>query len=185
MNFCGITLQWDYENHHVTLSMLGYIKKTLQQFTHPPPKQPQHAPHTWIAPSYSAKVQYTSPDDTSLPLDKHFIKKVQEVIGTLLFTGQVMVNTLLVALSPLATAQTKGTKNTMDALVQVLDYTTTHPDAAIRYYSSNMVLYVHSVASYLSKPKACSRVGGYIGKNNKPSDNSKPNGPIHVESRIL
>lgn len=33
--FCGITLQWDYTNHHVTLSMPGYIEKALQRFTHP------------------------------------------------------------------------------------------------------------------------------------------------------
>jgi hypothetical protein len=38
-------------------------------------------------------------------------------------------------------------------------------------------------ASYLSKPKARSRVGGYfyLGNPNEPVDNPKPNGPIHVE----
>jgi hypothetical protein len=50
-----------------------------------------------------------------------------------------------------------------------------------------MVLYVHSDASYLSKPMARFRVGGYfyLGKTNKPLENPKPNGPIHVESQIL
>jgi hypothetical protein len=185
--FCGITLQWDYTNHHVTLSMPGYIEKALQRFTHPQPKQPQHAPHMWIAPNYGAKVQYTSPEDKSLPLDKHGIKRLQEVIGTLLFTGRAVDNTLLVALSTLAAAQTKGTTNTMDALIQLLDYAATHPNAAIRYHRSDMILYVHSDASYLSEPKARSRVGGYfyLGKHKEPLDNPKPNGPIHVESRIL
>jgi hypothetical protein len=50
-----------------------------------------------------------------------------------------------------------------------------------------MILYVHSDASYLSKPKARSRVGGYfyLGNPKEPTDNPQPNGSIHVESRIL
>jgi hypothetical protein len=67
---------------------------------------------------------------------------------------------MLVALGTLTAAQTKGTKHTMQALVQLLDYAATHPNAAIRFHKSAMVLYVHSNASYLSKPKARSRVGG-------------------------
>jgi hypothetical protein len=99
--FCGITLQCDFKNHHVTLSMPGYIENALQRFTHPAPKQRQHAPYVWIlAPNYAAKVQYTPPDDTSIPLDKHGIKKLQEVIRTLLFAEQAVDNTLLVALHP-------------------------------------------------------------------------------------
>jgi hypothetical protein len=75
----------------------------------------------------------------------------------------------------------------MQALVQLLDYAATHPNAAIRFHKSAMILYIHSDASYLSKPKARSWVGGYfyLGKPNEPTDNPKPNGPIHVESRIL
>jgi hypothetical protein len=94
---------------------------------------------------------------------------------------------LLLAISTLAAAQTKGTKNTSDALIQLLDYAVTQPDAAIRYHRSNMVLYVHRDTSYISEPKARSSVGGYFYKenNNEPLDNPKPNGPIHVESRIL
>ena len=75
----------------------------------------------------------------------------------------------------------------MDAIVQLLNYAATHPDAAIRYYKSDMVLYVHSDASYLSESQARSRVGGYfyLGNTNEPADTTKPNGPIHIESRIM
>ena len=41
-NFIGIDLEWDYEKRHVDISMKGYVKKALQRFEHPPPKQPQH-----------------------------------------------------------------------------------------------------------------------------------------------
>jgi hypothetical protein len=75
----------------------------------------------------------------------------------------------------------------MDAIIHLLDYAATHPDAAIRVHQSNMIQSIHSDASYLSEPKARSRVGGYfyLGNANEPADNPKPNGPVHVEARIL
>jgi hypothetical protein len=39
--------------------------------------------------------------------------------------------TVLMALSMIASEQTKGTKNTMEKAYQVLDYLATHPDAKI------------------------------------------------------
>jgi hypothetical protein len=185
--FCGITLDWNYKDGHVTLSMPGYVEKALHRFTHPTPIRPQHAPHPWIPPNYGATVQYATPDDISPLLDTTSTKRLQEVIGTFLFYGRAVDNTMLAALGTLATAQTCGTEQTMDNLVQLLDYAATHPNAKIRFHSSDMILYVHSDASYLSEPKARSRVGGYfyLGDTNQPSDIPNPNGPIHVESRIM
>jgi hypothetical protein len=169
------------------LSMPGYVEKALQRFTHPAPKRPQHAPYPWTQPNYGASIQYTEPEDTSPPLDKQGTKLLQEVIGTFLFYGQAVNNTMLTALGTLATAQSARTEKTMDALCQLLDYAATHPDAKVRYHKSDMILHVHSDASYLSKPKARSRVGGYfyLGKKNEPPDLIKPNGPIHIESRVM
>jgi hypothetical protein len=48
-----------------------------------------------------------------------------------------------------AAAQTQGTTQTMDAAIQLLNFAATHPDAAIRYYRSDMILYIHNDASYL------------------------------------
>ena len=55
-----------------------------------------------------------------------------------------------------------------------------------------MVLHLHSDASYLSEPGACSRVGGHYFLGNKSTDPTKPpltesplNGPIHTVSKIL
>ncbi|MGL5935528.1 MAG: reverse transcriptase domain-containing protein, partial [Cetobacterium sp.] len=185
--FVGITLEWDYANRHVTLSMPDYVKKALQRFVHPDPTRAQHAPYPWSAPNYGASIQYAEPEDTSTPLDKTGTKRLQEVIGTFLFYGRAVDNTMLTALSTLASAQSAGTEQTMDALTQLLDYAATHPNAKVRYYASDMILYVHSNASYLSEPKARSRVGGYfyLGKSNEAPDIIKPNGPIHIESRIM
>jgi hypothetical protein len=41
-----------------------------------------------------------------------------------------------------------------------LDYLTTHPDATIRYHASDMILHIHSDASYLSVSNARSPLGG-------------------------
>jgi len=63
----------------------------------------------------------------------------------------------------------------------------THPDAIIRYRASDMILNVHSDASYLSAPKACSCAGGYIFLGSLPCDRDpiKLNGAIHVTCTIL
>ena len=83
--FCGMTLAWDYSNGHCSISMPGYVEKALQRFTHPMPPKPQHSPHPWIAPVYGASIQYVLPGDESVPLDKHGITWLQQIIGTLLF----------------------------------------------------------------------------------------------------
>ena len=44
----------------------------------------------------------------------------------------------------------------------LLDYMATHPDAILSYAKSDMILGIHSDASYLSEPKARSRAGGHL-----------------------
>jgi hypothetical protein len=94
------------------------------------------------------------------------------VISTFLYCARAIDNTMLVALGSLAAAQTKGTQATGHACTQLLNYATTHPDAIIRFHTSGMILHLHSDASYLSKPKARSRVGGLFflrnGSKNPP-----------------
>ena len=60
---------------------------------------------------------------------------------------------------------------------QFLDYAATHQDAILTYKSSNMVLVVHSDASYLSKPKAQSQAGGHFFLSSD-TENSINNGAV-------
>ena len=53
--FCGITLDWDYENRTVDLSMPGYVEKALVRFKHPTPRKPQHAPYPAAPIEYGKK----------------------------------------------------------------------------------------------------------------------------------
>ncbi len=66
------------------------------------------------------------------------------------------------ALSAIASAQAEPTEETMTRCKQFLDYAATHQDAIITYKKSDMVLVVHSDASYLSEPKAHSRAGDHF-----------------------
>ena len=50
---------------------------------------------------------------------------------------------------------------TMKRYHHFLDYMATHLNEKIRYYASDMVLNVHSDASYLSAPNARSQAAGY------------------------
>eukprot|EP00957_Ditylum_brightwellii_P100386 7651988-Ditylum_brightwellii.AAC.1 len=62
-------------------------------------------------------------------------------------------------LNVLASQQATAPEETAEAVVMILNYCTTYPDAVLRYHKSDMVLYVHSDASYLSEPEARSRAG--------------------------
>jgi hypothetical protein len=70
-------------------------------------------------------------------------------------------------LNDIATEQTKVTEKTQAAANQMLDYLATHPDATIRYHASDMILHIHSDASYLSVSNAQSRLRGYFFLGNK------------------
>jgi hypothetical protein len=117
------------------------------------------------------------------------IKRLREIIGVFYYYGRAVDSTMLVALGTLAATQDKGTEATMEAAVHLLNYAATHPDATLRFEASDMKLHIYSDASYLSEPKARSRVGGYFfldGKEDpQPGKPPKLNGAIHVECRIM
>ncbi len=70
--------------------------------------------------------------------------------------------TMLTPLSALASEQASPTELIMEKCLQFLDYAATQDDAILTYKASNMILAIHSDASYLSEPKAQSRVGGHM-----------------------
>ncbi len=92
--------------------------------------------------------------------------------------------TILVALSSLASAQATPTTDTMQCTRHLLDYVATHPDAILSYAKSNMVLSIHSDASYLSEPKARSCAGGHFFLSDG-SDEAPNNGAILNTLQII
>ena len=184
--YCGITIKWDYAKRTVDLSMPGYIHAALHKYQHPAPKRAQHAPHTWNAPTYGIQQQLTTPAGTSTPLNPAAIRRVQQITGTLLYYARAVDATLLVALGTIAAQQTNSTEQTNKAIAQMLDYCHTHPSATIRYRASDMILKIHSDASYLSEAKARSRARGHFFMGDKPSDQpERGNGAILNKSTIM
>ena len=109
--YIGITLNWDYKNHKVQLSMPGYVAKALKQFQHKQPSDQQHA----LKPiKDGAKNQYTAPTSTAPLMDKRGKSFIQQVCGKFLFIGRAINSTLLSPISALALQSTKPTQDTMD-----------------------------------------------------------------------
>jgi hypothetical protein len=81
-------------------------------------------------------------------------------------------------LNDIATEQTKATEKTQATTNQMLDYLATHPDATIRYHASDMIMNIHSDASYLSVFNARSRLGGLFFLGNKYPKQDTLNGCI-------
>jgi hypothetical protein len=90
-----------------------------------------------------------------------------------LYYAKAVEPTILVPLNDIATEQTKSTEKTQAATNQLLDYVATHPDATIRYHASDMIIHIHSDASYLSVSNARSRLGGlfFCGEKSPHEDN--------------
>jgi Reverse transcriptase (RNA-dependent DNA polymerase) len=186
--YCGLTISWDYSARTCDISMPGYIARALDRFQHPQPNRPQHSPHPWIKPIYGKSPQLTPEIVFSPPLGPADRKRIQEILGTLLYYARAVDSTLLTAISSLASQQTKGTQATMKSITQMLNYCATHPDAVIRFVASDMILHVASDASYLTEEGAKSRAAGYHFLSAHPSKNlhaPPSNGAITVFCQVL
>jgi hypothetical protein len=102
--------------------------------------------HAWIyrcgAPQISTPITFTARRLTaplakasiwsdSTGLDSTDILRIQQVVGTLLYYTRAIDVTLRVVLNSLGAEESKGSENTAKAIVQVLNYCATHPDATL------------------------------------------------------
>ncbi len=111
---------------------------------------------------YGSKKEYAMQESKAPSLDNKAKRFIQQVCGKFLFLGKAVDSTLLYPISAIASQSSKPTEDTMWQTLQLLDYLATQEDAVLSYHASIMVLAVHSNASYLSKPKTCSRAGGHF-----------------------
>jgi hypothetical protein len=181
--FCGVNLTWDYEQCHVDCTMPGYIDKALKKYQHPTPMAPQDAPYAGAPIQYGAKIQQVEIDTTS-PLSPAELKQVQDIVGTLLYYARAVDPTLLAALSAIAVHQSNGTQAVANACNQLLDYIATHPNAGLQYHTCDMILAVHTDASYLSKAGDKSHAVGHFYLTNQNNKNFS-NGAVLTLSAII
>jgi hypothetical protein len=184
--YCGLTLDWDYKDYTFDLSMPGYIKAALHKYQHPAPEQPEDSLHTWNPPIYGAKTQFVSNPTPSPALSDKDINKLQQLTGTLLYYARAVDPTLIMPINVLASEQSNATEETADKVIKLINYCNTHPETKIRYHASDMILHIHSDASYLSESEAKSRAGGvfYMGNATK-HDKNLTNGGILIINKVL
>jgi hypothetical protein len=135
---------------------------------------------------YGAKAQCVESENNSPALSTKNVTKLQQLTGTLLYYSRAVDPTLIMPINVLASEQTKATPDTADKVIKLLNYCTTHPEAKIRYHASDMILYIHSDASYLSEREANSRSGGffYMGSS-ADTANKITNGEILIIITVL
>jgi hypothetical protein len=165
--YSDMTLKWDYNKRTCDISMPGYVSNVLSKFQHNSPKHPQHTPSRYVSPVYGAKTQYATKDETP-PLTAQQCLTIQKITGSVLYYARAVDPTVLMPLNDIVTEQTKATEKMKATTNQMLDYLATHPDATTPYHASDMILNIHSDASYLSISNSRSRLGGLFFLGNKP-----------------
>jgi hypothetical protein len=105
-----------------------------------------------------------------------------KTVGSILYYGQAVNMTVLIALSTIAVEQTIATEHKLEKCMQLLDYLAEHADAKICFHALDMIMNIHLDASYHLEAKAGSRACGHFFTGWTPKDN-KPiclNGAFYV-----
>ena len=182
--YLGLTLDWDYQQRQVHISMPEYVPEALKRFKRECPRRKQTSPHAHTPITYGAKQQFATQEPPATPLNKEGKLFVQQVLGTFLYYARAVDCTMLVALSAIASEQANPTEATMRKIEQFLDYAASHPQAGVTYHASDMVLAIHSDASYLSESKARSRAGGHFFMSNN-TEFPANNGAVLTIAQII
>jgi hypothetical protein len=183
-HYIGFTLQWDYRNRLVHLSMPSYYEKAGQLFQHSKPNKPQHQPYLSAPRIYGNKQQFCDSANTYPALGKQQKTFVQEEIGVFLYYAHAVDCTMLTTLESLATQQASPTATTLAQIHQFLDYALSHPNAGVKYHASDMILAAHSDASYLSETNTHSHAGVlfFLSENDHYPNN---NGAVLTIAQII
>jgi hypothetical protein len=126
-------------------------------------------------------------DETISPaLSDKDVNKLQQLTGKLLYYTRDVDPTLIIRINVLASEQSKAIEVTADKVIKLLKYCNTHLETKIRYHASDMILNMHSDASYLSENEAKSRAGGFFYMGSDTKTNKKlTNGEILIVSKVL
>jgi hypothetical protein len=90
------------------------------------------------------------------------VNRLQQLTGTLLYYARAVDPTLIMPINVLASEQSRATSVIADKVIKLLNYCNTHTETKIRYHASDMILHIHSDASYFSEKEAKSRAGGFF-----------------------
>jgi hypothetical protein len=158
----GLNVQWNFPSKRVRIDMKSYVNDLLLSLNWPMPKKPQLLPFTTMPIAYGQKTKYMPDKDTSAPLSLECIKRIQKIIGSLLYYAQAVDYKLLAVLNAISAQQAKTTVHTKQLVETLLNYVATYPNNGIVYKARDIVLCAHADAGYLNKTQSCSRAGAHI-----------------------
>ena len=147
-------------NDSVTIDIPNGVRNALKSLSFQPTGNPK-SPMIYTPPTYTKADQDEVTDESpqASTEEKQYLMKA---VGYFRYYAPAVDITLIPAASKLAMQQSKPTKNTMKALERFLNYAYHHPNAAITYRPSNMVLWIHSDASHHGEPRSRSRTGIFM-----------------------
>jgi hypothetical protein len=157
--FLGFSLHHNRSLKTLSLSYPGYISTLLTRLR-PNGVRPASTPSLYTPPSFGSRApQSPTGPDFSPPASPAQFKELQVAVGYLLYYGRSVDARVLTATCALASEQVSPTLATMTRLDRLLGFVSAHPNGRKIYRASDMILCVHSDASYLSRPRAGSVAG--------------------------
>jgi len=187
LKYVGITIHHDIVKHRIEISVPSYIKNTLERFGIEIKAHGTHAPAPSPQKRYYDKTPQEATTDDSPAVGPEEQKFIQEVVGVLGWYARAVDPTIVCAVNKLASRQARPTEAVVKDALQLLDYVATYPDATIVYEPSDMMLQLHSDASWLSESESRSRAAAIFFLLAKESlgDPDATNGCIDCYSTII
>jgi len=175
VSFLGFNIDYDRTARTISLSYPSYIPDLLTRLNIPNLRTCK-SPCVYVPPDIGSTKPQVAHTDTSPPASKEDLKTLQIIIGSILYYARAVDATMLTAVCLLSSQQPAPAAATMRAAYRLLGYAKLHPNHITVFKPSDMILRVHSDASYLNRPKSGSTAGGfhYLGT----SDPTFYNGPV-------
>jgi hypothetical protein len=182
-DYVGLTLDWNYDQCSVAVSMPGYVQKALERFCADQGKG-ANSPMVYIPPRYGEKIQYAKDEQEPAATDAESTKRIQQIVGVFLYYARAVDYSILTAITTISTRQSKITTQVQESVDRLLAYVRKYPDTKIIFRASKMQLVTHADASYLCESGARSRAGGimWLGDASEPT---QVNGAITCISKII
>ena len=111
---------------------------------------------------YMKKNQMLSEKATAEEFDENNLKRLQKIVGKLLYYARSIDPTMFMALNSLAAVKKKPTIETTKQINQFLNYSATRPDTVIEYRKIGIIIHIYLNASYISEPESRRRDVGYF-----------------------
>ena len=175
VSFLGFTVDYGRVARALSLSCPSYIPDLLTRLDIPNLRT-WKSPCVCVPPNFGSKDPQVENIDTSAPASKEELVTLKIIIGSILHYARAVGATMLAAVCFLASQQPAPTANAMAAACRLLGRAKLHPNHCLVFKPPDMILRIHSGASYLNRAKSGSTAGGchYLGT----TDPDFFNGPV-------